>query len=212
MEALGLACVQHDFLYKYFDDASYTRPSPLASRSPLDLLTKMSVDKRFDSLPENVDAGQLEVLFEKHESLVMEYWNAWELDEPLEQFQHSQQAAVSLAVATVAPETHTYDFLLAHLLTASHAVRVLLPFFPPQRHITLVREWWLLAIIIFILRGRPRPESDNLQKELNGEDWKYVEKQALASRWSKDAQYIKSERLPCSAQHDTGSQTQRFGR
>ncbi|KAM4059758.1 hypothetical protein HRG_002615 [Hirsutella rhossiliensis] len=210
MEALGLACVEYDFLHKYFDDASYTKPCTLASGSPLDLLTKMSEDKRFDELPKNIDAGQLEALFEKHEDLIMEYWNAWELDELAQQFQQSQEAAVSLAVATVGPDTQTYDFLLAHLLTASHAARILLPFFPPQHHTTLVREWWLLAIIVFIIKGRPRPKPDNIQKELGGKDWKYVDNQALTSRWSTDAQYIKAIRAMREASMTWGDAQQEY--
>ncbi|KAF4512450.1 hypothetical protein G6O67_001589 [Ophiocordyceps sinensis] len=194
MEALGLACVEYDFLHKYTDDASYTKPSPLASGSPLDLLTKISEDERFNSLPKNIDVGQLEALFEEHEDLIMEYWNAWELDDLSEQFQQSQETAVSLAVALVGPDIHTYDFLLVHLLTISHAARILLPFFPPQYQNTIVRQWWLIAIIVFIIKGRPRPNSDNVQKEIGDKDWKYVESQALTSRWSKDAHYIKAIR------------------
>ncbi|EQL03853.1 cell cycle checkpoint protein RAD17 [Ophiocordyceps sinensis CO18] len=202
MEALGLACVEYDFLHKYTDDASYTKPSPLASGSPLDLLTKISEDERFNSLPKNIDVGQLEALFEEHEDLIMEYWNAWELDDLSEQFQQSQETAVSLAVALVGPDIHTYDFLLVHLLTISHAARILLPFFPPQYQNTIVRQWWLIAIIVFIIKGRPRPNSDNVQKEIGDKDWKYVESQALTSRWSKDAHYIKGERAACHARHD----------
>lgn len=193
MEALGLACIQHNFLHKYSANASYTKPSPLASNSPLDLLVQMSKDDRFKRLPENLDPHELEALFDKHEDLFLEYWNAWEMDDPVKQFQQSQESAVALLVTSVKPGTHAYNFFLVHLLTASHAVRVLLPFFPPQHHITLVREWWLLVIAVFIVKGRPLPDPGNLEKDTSGKNWEYVQKRALASRWFNDAHFIKGK-------------------
>ena len=193
MEALGLACIEHNFLQKYTANSRYTRPSPLASNSPLDLLVQMSKDERFKILPDKLELGDLEGLFEKHEDLFLEYWNAWEVDDPTNQFQLSQEAAVALLATTVKPGTHAYNFFLVHLLTASHAVRVLLPFVPPQHHITLVREWWLLVIAVFIVKGRPLPDPDNLEKDIGGKNWEYVEKKALASQWLNDAHYIKGK-------------------
>lgn len=207
VEALGLACVEHDLLYKYLEESSYTKPSPTASSSPLDLLTTMSADERFNKLPEDVNPGQLERLFETHEHLIMEYWNAWELHDPPRQFQQSQEAAVSLALANVGPGKRAHDQLFVHLLTASHAVRILLPFFPPRHHVTLVREWWLLAIVVFILNGRSRPEPANLERELEVKDWKYVEKQVLTSKWCKDAHYIKGEEFADAHGHLESSRT-----
>lgn len=194
MEALTLSAVQYNFFHKYLDDASYTRPSPLESAAPLDLLIQMSDDKRFDKLPKNPELGDLESIFEEHESLIMEYWNGWKIDDdPVKQFELSQEAAIALLVATVRPGTHAYNFLIVHLLTTSHAVRILLPFFPPEHHITLVREWWLLVIAIFIVKGRPKPDPDNIDKDLKGKHWTYVEHEALNSPWATDAHYVKGK-------------------
>lgn len=193
MEALTLAAVQYDFFHKYTDNASYTKASPLAPSSPLELLVKMSEDKRFDSLPKDPSFGDLESIFDQHEALIMEYWNGWKIDDPLKQFELSQEAAVALLVATVRPGTHAYNFVLVHLLTSSHAVRILLPFFPTQHHVTLVREWWLFVIAVFILKGRPMPDLDNVDKDLKGKHWKHVEDRALNSPWAKDAHYVKGE-------------------
>lgn len=191
MEGLGLAAIQYDFFHKYLDNSSYTTPSALGAGNALDLLVKMSKDKRFDKLPKHIDFADLETIFDKHESLIMEYWNAWELDDPTRQFELSQEAATALLVATVRPGTHAYNFLVVHLLTTSHAVRVLLPFFPPKHHIALVRQWWLLVIAIFIMKGRPLPDSDNVDKDLKGRHWTYVESMALTSQWCTDAHYVK---------------------
>lgn len=191
MEALALTSVQYDFLHRYSDDTSYTTVSPLSAASPTELLQKMAGDKRFDSLPKNPGFGDLEDIFDQHESLIMEYWNGWKIDNPLKQFELSQEAAVSLLVATVRPGTHAYNFLIVHLLTTSHAVRILLPFFPPEHHITLVREWWLLVLAIFILKGRPNIDPDNVEKDLKGKHWSYVEDQAINSPYATDAHYVK---------------------
>lgn len=193
MEALGLVCIEYNFLHKYLDDKSYTKPSTFRSGSPLELITKLAKDDRFNSLPKNSSVDDMEEIFTEHEALVLEYWNAWVIDDPLKQFELSQEAAVALLVATVRPGTHAFDFLLVHLLTTSHAVRVLLPFFPENYRITLVREWWLLVLAIFILKGRPLPDPDNVDHELKGKTWKYVEDKALNSAWSKDAHFVKGK-------------------
>lgn len=191
VEALGLASVQYNFMHKYLDDKGYTKPAPFTSGSPLQLLIKLSKDDRFNSLPKNPDFGDLEEIFDKHDDLILEYWNAWVFDNPVKQFELSQEAAVALLVATVRPGTHAFNFLLVHLLTTSHAVRILLPVFPEKYHMVLVRQWWLLVLAVFILKGRPQPDPDNVDRDLKGKTWKYVEDKALNSAWSKDAHYVK---------------------
>jgi hypothetical protein len=190
MEGLGMAAVQYNFLHKYLDDASYSKPSSLSSASPLELLQKLSLDKRLSKAP---DLDGLEIYLDKHESVVTEYWNGWTIDDPVKQFELSQEAAVALLVATVRPGTHAFNFLIVHLLTSSHAVRILLPFIPAKYHITLVREWWLLVIAIYLIKDRPMPDPDNVVKDLKGKHWHYVESKALDSPWSKDAHYVKGK-------------------
>ncbi|KAF5022240.1 hypothetical protein F66182_5713 [Fusarium sp. NRRL 66182] len=192
MEALGLACVHYNFFHKYLDNKSYTNKAPFTSACPLDLLTKMAKDDRFDAISPDLD--DMEEIFNKHEDSILEYWNAWEIDDPLKQFELSQEAAAALLVATVKPGTHAFNFLLVHLLTTSHAVRILLPFIPAKYHITLVREWWLLVLGIFIVKGRPLPDRDNVDSDPKNRGWKYVQDKALNSDWATDAHYVKAIR------------------
>ncbi len=199
MEALGLAATQYNFLHKYLDDPSYTRKAPFSSTSPLELLNKLASDARFDGLFPSPGFANLTPLFEKHESLVLEYWNAWDLSSsasetsPVEMFRESQEAAVALLVATVRPGTHAYNFFMVHVLTTSHAVRILLPLLPARFHLSLVRQWWLLALAVYIVELRPAIDPDYVPGDLKGKGWKHVEQQALNSEWKADAHYVKGE-------------------
>ncbi|KAI9171513.1 Cell cycle checkpoint protein RAD17 [Paramyrothecium foliicola] len=194
VEGLGLTAVQYNFFHKYLDNESYSQKSPLSTESPLDLLVKLSKDKRFESLPNDPALDDLESLFEKHEPLFMEYWNGWEINDPVRQFELSQEAAVAVFVSTVRPGSHSYNFFLVHLLTTSHAVRILLPFIPSKYHITLVREWWLLVIAIFVVKGRPLPDPDYTDIDVKDKRWPYVLDKALNSPWAHDAHYVKAIR------------------
>lgn len=194
MEALALAAVQYNFLHRYLDDKSYTRPSPISSASPSELLNRLANDKRFDGLFSEPGFDNIEPLFEKHEDLVLEYWNAWDLhDDPVKQFRESQEAAVALLVATVPPGTHAYNFFVCHTLTTSHAVRILLPLIPVRFHVSLVRQWWLLVLAVYVAELRPKIDPDYVPADLGGKGWKYVEDRALRSDWATDAHYVKGE-------------------
>ena len=196
MEALGLAATQYNFLHKYLDDPSYTRPPTFSSTSPLELIDKLAADDRFDGLFSKPGFANIEPLFDKHESLILEYWNAWDLassDDPTKLFRESQEAAVALLVATVRPGTHAFNFFVVHVLTTSHAVRILLPLLPAKFHVGLVRQWWLLALAVYIAELRPKIDPDYVPGDLKGKGWKHVEHQALNSEWRADAHYVKGE-------------------
>jgi hypothetical protein len=193
MEALGLASIGYGMFHKYLDNPAYTKPSKRHPRTPLDLLKELTEDKRLDEAPLDPTIDDMEHVLEQHEQVILEYWNAWEIDDATKQFQLSQEAAVALVIATVRPGTHSYNFIMLHLLTTSHAVRILLPFFPEQHHVTLVREWWLMAITVYIAKGRPKIDPDNLEQDLKGKHWTYVEDKGLHSEWSTDAHYVKGK-------------------
>jgi hypothetical protein len=196
MEALGLACCQYNFLHKYLDDTKYTKAAPFSSTSPRELLDKLADDKRLDDLFKEPGFDNIEPLFENYESTVLEYWNAWSLENPVEQFRESQEAAVALLVSTVAPGTHAYNFFVCHILTTSHAVRILLPLIPVQFHLSLVRQWWLLVLAVYIAELRPKIDPDYVDTNLSGKGWAYVEAKALNSDWAADAHYVKGEYSP----------------
>jgi len=195
IEALAGACCFYNFLHKYLDDPAYSKPAPetLSSTSPLQLLDRIAKDSRFDIFSHSGD-GNLEPLFEKREAAVLEYWNAWTLTFPKEQFEQSQKAAVALLVGTHERDSK-FDFFLVHLLTSSHAVRILLPSMPADIQVPLVRQWWLLAISIYIAQLRPNINLDRIDTvDLKGRDWKYVDHAGLTGTKSLDAHFVKALR------------------
>ena len=196
MEALGLATTSYNFLHKYLDDPSYTKPSTYSTSSPLEILQKISEDQRFDDLFDHQGADNIGSLFEKHEKAVLEHWNAWHLSNPKKQFEDSQYAAAALLVAThEARSDKSYDFFLVHLLTTSHAVRILLPLIPAQFHISLVRQWWLITLAVYIAQLRPKILMESITNYVtDGREWTWVDKQAVESKWGMDAHFVKGLR------------------
>jgi hypothetical protein len=187
-----MTSTSYNFLHKYFDTPSYTRASTYSTTSPLEILHKISTDTRFDGIFSHRGYSNIEALFKNHEGLLLEHWNAWTITDPKKQFQDSQEAAVALLIRTVEPGTHSYDFFMVHLLTTSHAIRILLPLIPKQFHISLVRQWWLLTIVVYIAQLRPKISEDIETKPEKG--WKYVEEKAVGGEWATDAHYVKALR------------------
>lgn len=77
-------------------------------------------------------------------------------------------------------------------------MRVLLPFIPAKFHVSIVRQWWLLALAAYIAVLRPKIDVDYVpgEGELKGKGWEYVEHKALTGEWATDAHYVKGEFLP----------------
>lgn len=187
-----MACTSYNYLHKYIDEPSYTKPSTYSTTSPLEILHKIADDKRFDGLFKSRGAENINTLFQDHENLVLEHWNAWEISDPTKQFRDSQEAAIALLLRTVKPGTHSYDFFIVHILTTSHAVRVLLPLTPKKFHVSLVRQWWLLTIAVYIAQLRPKINDDIVEKP--DKEWSYVDNMAVNGPWATDSHYVKGRR------------------
>jgi hypothetical protein len=193
-----MASSSYNYMHKYLDDPSYTKPSTYSTSSPLEILHKVADDTRFDGLFNERGDGNIETLFKSHEDLILEHWNAWKIDNPKKQFQDSQEAAVALLVRTVQPGTHAYDFFMVHVLTSSHAVRTLIPLIPKRFHVSLVRQWWLLTIAVYVAQLRPKID-DDIEAKPN-KQWNYVEDKAVNGPWATDAHFVKGK--PVNSQSD----------
>lgn len=191
VEALALGTCFYNDLHKYIDNPKYTNPEVVKSTSLLDILQKVKEDKRFDGLYDH-RSGDIGKVFEEQEDAILEYWNAWDLSNPKEQFEESQRAAVAILVATEPPEQTKFDFFFVHALTTSHAIRILLPIIPVKFHMNLVRQWWLFTLAVYVAQVRPAIKLDIIENyNLDGRNWKFVVDKALRSGPSTDAHFVK---------------------
>ena len=212
MEALGLATTSYNFLHKYLDDPSHSKPSTYKTSSPIDILHKVSEDKRFDKLFDHEGADNIETIFESHEAALLEHWNEWQLPDPKKQFEDSQYAATALLVATYeSGGSRSYDFFLVHLLTMNHAVRILLPVIPAKFHVTLVRQWWLITLAVYIAQLRPYISRARITEYNVGDrNWSWIDKQTVEGKWAMDAHFVKALRAMKVAAETWGDSSQYY--
>jgi hypothetical protein len=201
IEALGLAACFRNEWHVYLDDPQYTKPPSSPSDSLFTILDRITHDKTFDGLFDHSGSDNIETLLSNKEATAaaLEYWNSWDLKHAKDQFAESQKLAVALLVTSQSRgdnnPTTKYDFFLVHLLNTSHAIRVLLAILPYKFHLSLVRQWWLFTILVFIAQLRPRINIDTIKLvELESRDWKYVTDKALKGQYRTDAHYVKALR------------------
>lgn len=190
-EALSMSATSYSPLHEYLEDDVYTQPSSYSTHKPLEILHKIHQDPRLDGAV-NDTGGDIVQLIKQNEAIILEHWNAWIIDDPREQFRASQEAAVSLlahSVPRTATDKQRYDFFLVHLLTTSHAARVMLPIIPRRFHISLLRQWFLFAIAVYI--GQQRPKLHELGLQPSKKDWSYVRDRSLKGPWALDSHYVK---------------------
>lgn len=203
MEALGLAATNYDpqlasLLDSNASASSTANPLTYSSSNPLEVLARINSDTRLDGRFTTPGDGNLSTILSNKDllSILLEHWNAWKITDPKTQFSQSQQLAAALLIAS-APSVGGlgYDFFLVHLLTTSHAVRILIPFFSAAYHIPLVREWFLITCAIYIAQLRPLINLDFVRNvDLQGRDWKFVEKGAISGPHRLDAHFVKAAR------------------
>ncbi|KAF2674417.1 hypothetical protein BT63DRAFT_419709 [Microthyrium microscopicum] len=211
IEALAMSCCCYNFMHKYLDDPTYSqRTSTQPPSSLLNIMHKIREDKRFDESQSTPGEFDLEKLFASREDEILEYWNAWDLSDPTAQFQESQRVAAAL-VAGSSPREGDYNFFSAHVLTSSHAVRVLLPLVPAQHQLSLVRQWALLTIAVYILQGRPPISTEMIcNLDVGTSKWKHVRHLALNGKGALDAHYVKVLRALVVAGQTWGDEDELF--
>lgn len=211
MEALAMAACCYNPLHQYLDDPKYTKPSPLKGSSPLELLQRLHQDERLDGVFTQADPYNTETVLKDHKAILLEYWNALHISNPTTQFADSQLAATAIVVATHRRDIadQKFDFFMIHLLTSSHASRVLLPLIPSRYHIPLFRQWWLLTLLTYISQLRPQINMESVLKvDLQDRDWAWVDKQALEGKYATDEHYVKGLRAMKEAARTWGDKDQ----
>lgn len=197
MEALGLAATCHNDIYKSLEgpkrannEASYE------SKSLFEILNLIRQDSSLDALFLTAGSNNLDNLFVTRNPAVLDHWNAWKIENPMEQFRESQQLAVALLVGTAEIESSGYyDWFFAVTLATSHAVRVMLPFIPAQFQIPLLRQWWLITVGIYVSQLRPEIDLDRIRSyDLQGKDWDWVAEKAVKGEFSTNVHFVQTTR------------------
>lgn len=205
MEALGLAATCYDPKLASLVNQSHPDPKP-PTDDLFEVFTRVHNDPTFKNLFTRPGNSNLDHILSTPAllSAVMSHYASWNPTNATPQFSQSQHFAAALLVST-SPRLggHGYDFFLVHLLTTSHAVRILLPFVPPQYHITLVKEWFLITLLIYISQLCPavpapttssKPDKNSHpieQYDLQSCDWSFVTDAALHGKHATDAHFIK---------------------
>lgn len=162
-----------------------------SSSSLYDILAHIRIDKSFDSLPDHKGRENLQPLFDSYSPIVLQYYNAWQITDLQKALQDAFDLSVSLLSDTKVDGEH-YDFILLHVLTACHALRVILPEIGGEHHLKLLRTWWLYTLSMYITQMRPELHDDSTSGyDLKGRDWNWVYKQALESPGAADVHYVK---------------------
>jgi hypothetical protein len=189
-----MAAGGYNEVHKYLDDEKYTFPVPNASTSLLVLLKRLAEDDRLEGVFRQPEENTWQTLPNEYEPLLLEYWNSWAVLDPKKQFEESQKTAVALLVSIVHGDRKAFDFFLVHLLTTSHAVRILLPLLPGKFHMSLVRQWWLLTIVTYVSQQRPKIDNEVIERvDLKGKDWKYAVEKAINGPHGADSHFLKGK-------------------
>ncbi|KPI39493.1 uncharacterized protein AB675_5184 [Cyphellophora attinorum] len=199
MEALGLAATCYDTQLASLATTPPPKHIPDPTSDLFTLFNRVETDPTFDNLFTGPGGSNLGTLLSnpKLTSALLAHFHSWTITNPTQQFAQSQRLASLLLISTskLLPQPgHDYDFFLVHLLTTSHAIRILLPFFPKHTHLRLVRQWLLITLAIYIAQLRPSlSQAAEAQKayDLKGRGWEFVNDKALHGGHKYDAHFVK---------------------
>lgn len=190
-----MGCTEYDPLHGVLDhyppDNSTYKTTLLA-----DVIQRVREDTRFDGLFTEPGILNIRTLLQKRFDAVMEHWNAFEVVNPVQQFEQCCDLSVLLAISSGNPED-SFDFFHAHVMTVAHALRVLWHYFPEKRRSSILRAYALFTIIIYIHQMKHSFDIEKVESvQLNGRDWNWVTESALKHKWALDTHFFKAVRAP----------------
>jgi Questin oxidase-like len=210
MEALTLVATRyHDNnIFKYSNVAAYfqAEPSYKASSIP-EILEKVRADETLTNTAFATPGEQnLSTIFRDHETTLLNHCNAWTIisPDPTATFRESQAAAVALflgaktkSVSQDENTTRRHDINLLYPLLMSHAIRIVLPQTPDKFNPSLLKQWWLTTLAIYIAQLRPEIESSDsiIVYDLNGKDWDWIARQAVKGPHASDTHFVLALRV-----------------
>lgn len=202
IEALAMAATSYDCTHEYIDSFRSSPPTAVTQEpSPLALFDRIRNDTRLNDLITTINPSNVSTLLTQHSSLITEYLHAAPLPvspprglDLTPHFHAIQETGVTLLLCTTS-ETR-FDFFFLHLLTTTHALRVLFSFIPAKHHLSLLRQWYLLAVTVYIAQLRPEVKGERIQDvDVKGRDWEWVRKTAMSGERKGDGHYIEGVRV-----------------
>lgn len=210
MEALGLAATCYDPKLAALLEANTAttsrnktaNPLTYSTSNPFEVLARVQADTRISQAFPKLDNNNLSRLLSEPDltSLLVEHFNAWKITDPKLQFSQTQRLATSLLMSTAPTKPtlgHGYDFFLLHILTTSHACRIIIPHLHAEHHLPLLREWFLITLALYITQLRPTVASypDAIAHfDLDGQSWPDAIHLALRGPHRFDEHYVKGIR------------------
>ncbi|OKL57827.1 hypothetical protein UA08_07284 [Talaromyces atroroseus] len=210
MEALTLVATRyHDNnVAKYSDVAAYFQAEPsYKSSSILEILERVRADQTLKTTVLGTPREQnLSNIFRDHEATLLNHCNAWTIisQDPTATFRDSQAAAVALFLGAKInrskpdnANSRKHDICLLYPLLMSHAIRIILPQTPNNFIISLLKQWWLTTLAIYVARLRPEIELSKpvVAYDLHDKDWRWVAQQAVKGPHANDTHFVLTLRV-----------------
>ena len=201
MEALAMAATNYNCVHEYIDSFRTVQPSAITKQAstPFELFQRIRNDARLDALFKTPGQVNISTLLTQHSAIITEYLHVAPL--PLNpprgldltpHFRAIQEAAVTLFSCAFEKQ---FDLPFLHLLTSTHALRVLFSFIPAKHHLSLLRQWYLLAITTYIAQLRPEIMPESIDKmNVEGMDREWARKTAMSGPRAGDVHYLEAVR------------------
>ncbi|KIW30993.1 uncharacterized protein PV07_02678 [Cladophialophora immunda] len=190
-QALSLGCTEYVVCHGLIDNPPPI-PPPYKTRSLAEVIKRVQQDRRFDGIVEFPGTVNFGIVLQHRFEAFMEHWNAWEVADPVQQFEQCCDLSVVLAISPSDYGVGKYDFFYAHIMTVAHALRILFHYFPADRRVSILRQYAFFTILIYILQNRLSFGLERLESvETNGRDWDSITQSALQHRWALDDHFFK---------------------
>ncbi|RHZ54899.1 uncharacterized protein CDV56_107610 [Aspergillus thermomutatus] len=178
-QALSQGCTEYNPLHTFLDQAP-PDSSKYKTTSLAEIFEKVRQDGRLEGLFNEPGINNLELLSQE-QNLALE---------------ECCDLAVLLALSN-GNSRDSFDFFNVHIMTVAHALRVLWHYFPPDRRVSILKQYALFGIMTYICQLRPRFSLDWIEAvKLDGRDWNWVLDTALVHKWALDAHFFKVARGP----------------
>jgi hypothetical protein len=169
-EALALNAIDYNALHKVLDI-----PLPQHTRTlltPQEIINRISHDQTFNELLTAPGVQNTAIILTNLEAAnaVFKYINLLDVTNLPNLMAQFADLAALLESVVHKPGEPAFDFYLNHILTLTYSIRILLPIFPAEYSVQLIRSLWLLIIIAYVSQLRPKstPNSSRLWNWLKG--------------------------------------------